>query len=118
MKLINNMVLFQNVVALAEALALVRKIGLEPKAALETLSKGSADSFALRHHGMKAMVPGEFPERAFSVEYARKDLGYVLQLARAVELQLPGARNARTALDKASEAGLGSQYFPAVAKTI
>src|SRR5262245_55140816 len=82
MKLINNMILFQNVVAIAEALTVVKKIGVDPALALEILSKGSADSFALRNHGMKAMLPGVFPERAFSVEYARKDLGYLLELAK------------------------------------
>jgi len=118
MKLLNNMVLFQNVVALAEALALVKRIGLDPALTLEVLSKGSADSFALRHHGMKAMLTGEFPERAFSVDYARKDLGYVLQLAKQVELQLSGARNARVILDRAAEAGDEKKYFPVLVRVI
>ena len=64
MKLINNMVLFQNVVALAEALSLARKAGLSATKVFDALSKGSADSFALRNHGMKAMLPDQFPERA------------------------------------------------------
>jgi len=55
-KLINNMVLFQNVAALAEALTLARKAGLSPKRLFETLTTGSADSFALRNHGMKALA--------------------------------------------------------------
>jgi len=118
MKLMNNMVLFQNVVAIAEALAVVKRIGIEPALALEVLSKGSADSFALRHHGMKAMLTGEFPERAFSVEYARKDLGYALQLAKQLELQLSGARNARAVLDRAAEAGDEKKYFPVLSKVI
>ena len=118
MKLINNMVLFQNVVALAEALAVVKRTGLDPALALEVMSKGSADSFALRHHGLKAMLPARFPERAFSVEYARKDLGYILQLAKQLQLDLSGARNTRTILDKASAAGLDKEYFPALMKVI
>ena len=118
MKLLNNMILFQNVVALAEALAVVKKVGLDPAMALEVLSKGSADSFALRNHGMKAMLLGAYPERAFSVEYARKDLGYILQLAKQLQLDLTGARNTRSVLDKASAAGLDKEYFPALAKVI
>ena len=69
-KLINNMVLFQNVVALAEALSLARKAGLSATKVFETLARGSADSFALRNHGMNAMVPDDYPENAFSVAYA------------------------------------------------
>jgi 3-hydroxyisobutyrate dehydrogenase-like beta-hydroxyacid dehydrogenase len=118
MKLLNNMILFQNVVALAEALTVVKKIGLDPKLALEVLAKGSADSFALRNHAVKAMLPGVFPAKAFSVEYARKDLGYFLQLAKQLQLDLGGAKNARAILDKASAAGLGAEYYPALLKVI
>ncbi len=73
-KILNNMVLFETVNALAEAVAVARRSGVDPALLLDTLSKGSADSFALRNHGMKAIVPGNFPERAFSTEYALKDL--------------------------------------------
>jgi 3-hydroxyisobutyrate dehydrogenase-like beta-hydroxyacid dehydrogenase len=118
MKLLNNLILFQNVVALAEALTVVKKIGLDPKLALEVLAKGSADSFALRNHAVKAMLPGVFPAKAFSVEYARKDLGYFLQLAKQLQLDLGGAKNARAILDKASAAGLGAEYYPALLKVI
>src|SRR5262249_42172908 len=51
-KLMNNMVVAQTVVALAEALAVARASGaVEPRVLFETLTKGSADSFVLRNHG-------------------------------------------------------------------
>ena len=117
-KLINNMVLFQNVVALSEALTLARKAGLSPARLFETLMTGSADSFALRNHGMKALLPEEFPERAYSVEYALKDLGYLLELAAQAGIELRGAQNARAALERAKRAGNGSRYFPVLVKTV
>ena len=80
-KILNNMVLFETVNALAEAVAVAKRNGVDPALLLDTLSKGSADSFALRNHGIKAIVPGNFPERAFSTEYALKDLTYALELA-------------------------------------
>jgi hypothetical protein len=52
-KLLNNMVLFEIGGAIAEALAIGRKSGVEPAVLLEALSKGSADSLALRNHGQK-----------------------------------------------------------------
>ena len=116
MKLVNNMMLFQNVVAIAEGLALIRYAGLDPALAFEVLSKGSSDSFALRNHGMKAILPGNFPERAFSTDYALKDLGYALELAREAGLELSGAQNARRLLEKSRAAGYGTEYFPALAK--
>ena len=67
-KILNNMILFQTGVALAEALTIARAHGIDGKVLFETLTKGSANSFALRNHGMKAMLPGVFPERAFSTD--------------------------------------------------
>src|SRR5262245_24403234 len=117
-KILNNMVLFQTVNALAEAAAIARRSGVEPKLLFETLAKGSADSFALRNHGLKAMIPGEFPERAFSTEYALKDLTYALDLAREVGLSTPGAELAGSVLRDAIDQGFGSAYWPVIAKVV
>jgi 3-hydroxyisobutyrate dehydrogenase-like beta-hydroxyacid dehydrogenase len=118
MKIINNMILFQNVAAIAEALAVIRRLGLDPEKAFEVLAKGSADSFALRNHGMKAMVPNRFPERAFSVEYALKDTAYALELSKMTRIELPGLKNAKALLEKAAAAGHTTEYFPVIAKMI
>jgi 3-hydroxyisobutyrate dehydrogenase-like beta-hydroxyacid dehydrogenase len=118
MKIVNNMVLFQNVVAVAEALALVGHAGIDPALAFDVLSKGSADSFALRNHGMKAMLKGDYPEKAFSSEYALKDIRYALRLAEEGGMFLHGADNAKEIIKKAIRAGYGKEYFPALAKVI
>jgi 3-hydroxyisobutyrate dehydrogenase-like beta-hydroxyacid dehydrogenase len=117
-KILNNMVLFETVNALAEAVAVARHNGVDPKLLLETLSKGSADSFALRNHGMKAIVPGHFPERAFSTEYALKDLSYALELAGEAGIKIRGAELIGTVLQEAIDAGSGDNYFPVIAKHI
>jgi len=117
-KILNNMVLFQTVNALAEALALGRRAGVEPALLFDALAKGSADSFALRNHGMKAMLPGAFPERAFSVEYAAKDNGYALELGRETGVRLRGAELLATLLQEAREAGFGAAYWPAIARIV
>jgi 3-hydroxyisobutyrate dehydrogenase-like beta-hydroxyacid dehydrogenase len=118
MKIINNMVLFQNVVALAEALALIRHVGIDPQLAFDVLSKGSADSFALRHHGMKAMLMDAYPEKAYSSEYALKDIRYALRLSEEAGVFLQGADNAKETIKKAISAGFGKAYFPALAKVV
>jgi 3-hydroxyisobutyrate dehydrogenase len=117
-KILNNMVLFETVNALAEAVAVAKHNCVDPKLLLDTLSKGSADSFALRNHGMKAIVPGNFPERAFSTEYALKDLSYALELAADVGLKIRGAELVGTILQEAIDAGSGDNYFPVIAKHI
>ena len=117
-KILNNMVLFETVNALSEAVAVARHNGVDPKLLLDTLSKGSADSFALRNHGMKAIVPGNFPERAFSTEYALKDLSYALELAADAGIRIRGAELIGTVLQEAIDAGSGDAYFPVIAKHI
>lgn len=117
-KILNNMVLFETVNALAEAAAIARRSGVAPKLLLETLSKGSADSFALRNHGMKAIVPGEFPLRAFSTEYALKDLSYALDLAGQVGVNPRGAALVGDIFREAIDAGTGDNYFPVISKLI
>jgi 3-hydroxyisobutyrate dehydrogenase-like beta-hydroxyacid dehydrogenase len=117
-KILNNMVLFETGVALAEALALARRGGLDPALLLSTLAKGSADSFALRNHGMKAMLPGIFPERAFSAQYALKDISYALECASEAGLKLAGAELARARLEQAIAQGFGELYWPVIAQVI
>jgi 3-hydroxyisobutyrate dehydrogenase-like beta-hydroxyacid dehydrogenase len=117
-KILNNMVLFETVNALSEAVALAKHNGVDPALLLDTLSKGSADSFALRNHGMKAIVPGHFPERAFSTEYALKDLSYALELAGDAGIEIRGAELTGRILQEAIDAGSGGAYFPVIAKHI
>jgi 3-hydroxyisobutyrate dehydrogenase-like beta-hydroxyacid dehydrogenase len=102
-KIMNNMVLIQTVVALSEAKAVAERVGLGGEILFQTLAKGSADSFALRNHGLKAIIPGVFPERAFSVEYALKDLSYALELARDAGVAVqPAAANSTGRLSAGS----------------
>jgi 3-hydroxyisobutyrate dehydrogenase-like beta-hydroxyacid dehydrogenase len=117
-KLLNNMMLFEIGSALAEALAIGRRSGVDERLLLETLSKGSSDSFALRNHGMKAMLPRRFPEDAFGVDYARKDLAYALGLARETGVEADGAEVARRRLDAASARGLGRNYWPVILSVV
>ena len=67
---------------------------------------------------MKAMLPGAFPERAFSVEYAAKDNGYALELGRETGVRLRGAETVAEVLEQARAAGFGNAYYPVIAKVI
>ena len=117
-KIMNNMVLFQTVSALAEALAIGRGAGIDPAVMFSALSKGSADSFALRNHGMKAMLLDSFPEDAFSTSYAMKDLNYALELARDIGFEALGAQLVQDRFKQATDAGFHDSYFPVVSRVI
>jgi 3-hydroxyisobutyrate dehydrogenase-like beta-hydroxyacid dehydrogenase len=117
-KILNNMVLFQTVVGLAEALCIARANGVDGKILFETLTKSSADSFGLRNHGMKALLPGVFPERAFSTDYALKDLSYAIAMAEEHGVPALGADVARELMERAKELGFSKEYWPVLIKAI
>ena len=117
-KILNNMVLFETVIAISEAKAIAERSGVAGAVLFEALAKGSADSFALRNHGMKAVLPGQFPGRAFSVSYARKDLSYAIRLAGETEVDAKGARVADDWFAAAIEQGVQEQYWPVVSRLI
>lgn len=119
-KLMNNMVVAQTVVALAEALAVARASGaVDPRILLETLTKGSADSFVLRNHGMKSLLPDTHPTTgAFPTSYIIKDLSYALALAESAGLTLEQATTTRRLMERTAEAGYRDHYYTAVIRTI
>ena len=119
-KLMNNMVVAETVVALAEALAVARASGLvEPRVLFETLTKGSADSFVLRNHGMKSLLPDHHPtEGAFPTRYILKDLSYAVALAESCGLTLEQAGTARRLLEKTAALGWNDAYYTAVIRAI
>jgi 3-hydroxyisobutyrate dehydrogenase-like beta-hydroxyacid dehydrogenase len=119
-KLMNNMVVAQTVVALAEALAVARASGaVDPRVLFETLTKGSADSFVLRNHGMKSLLPDSHPTQgAFPTSYIIKDLSYALALAESAGVTLEQASTTRRLMEKTAAAGYRDNYYTAVVRTI
>ncbi len=117
-KILNNMLVFQHTAALAEAIALGRRNGVPADKLLPIMSMGSGDSFVLRNHGLKSMVPRNYPERAFSVRYSMKDLSYALEMAAAAGIDVPAAQLTMERLREAEKQGHGDQYHPVVLEVI
>jgi 3-hydroxyisobutyrate dehydrogenase-like beta-hydroxyacid dehydrogenase len=118
-KLLNNMVLAQTVVALAEALAVAKASGaVDPRLLYETLAKSSADSFALRNHGMKSLLPENHPKQAFPVTYMLKDVRYAMALANAAGLDLQGAGTTIRLLEETARLGYTEEYYTAVLEAV
>ena len=117
-KLINNTLVFEHTAALAEMLVVGERAGVAPETLLAAVSNGSGDSFVLRNHGMKAMLPRVFPEQAFPAPYALKDLGYSIELAESCGVEPRLSKVARQYFEAAVEEGIGEKYFPAIIELI
>ena len=117
-KVLNNTLVFEHTAALAEVMVIGERAGVAPETLLQAISSGSGDSFVLRNHGLKAMVPRIFPEKAFPSTYVLKDLSYAIELAEncGVEPKLP--EQARKYYSAAIEHGLGELYFPTIIELI
>ena len=90
-KMVNQICIAGVVQGLAEAVHFARTAGLDTEAVLQAISKGAAQSWQMENR-WKTMVEGQF-EFGFAVDWMRKDLGLVLDEARA-----NGARLEVTAL--------------------
>ena len=117
-KVLNNMVVFMNVQALAEALAIGRHAGVDGEMLFRVMSMGSSDSFMLRNAGMKNLVPGHFPEQTFPTTYALKDLSLALELADEHGLAALGPRLTKTVLERSRDSGNALAYYPAMLRVI
>lgn len=119
LKLVNNMVVSETVVALAEAITLIRRSGLiDPALAWDALGGGSAASFVLENHGRKALLPDVHGEGIFPASYMHKDLSYVLEAAQDVDTVLPGAQLAHDLQQRTIDAGYAANYHTAVVRVI
>lgn len=88
-KAVNQILVANNLMAVAEALAFAAKAGLPLGPLHEALAGGAARSWALEVLGQK-MIDRDF-KPAFAVKHQQKDLAIVLRNARAAGVPLPGA---------------------------
>lgn len=117
LKLVNNTVVFETVVALAEAVTVARRSGIVSDEVLfDTLGTGSARSFVLENHGRKALLPDTHPTGVFPASYMRKDVAYTLDLAASLGLDLPAATLAHSLLDRLCDEGFADSYHTAVVR--
>lgn len=110
-KLVNNMILFNNIASLAECLPLAQALGVEPGRLVNILQAGSADSYALHNHIPNSVLRGDFAPGKFSVDYALKDVNYALNLADGAGLPMYQALVTKARLLEAASKGLSQHYY-------
>ncbi len=111
-KLVNNMMLFVNVMGMAEASQLAEQLGLDHRVFWDVASVSSGSSWALRTwYPVPGVVETAAANRGFaatfSVDLARKDCALAVQAGHDTGVPLAAAELALSQLDELVAEGLG-----------
>jgi 3-hydroxyisobutyrate dehydrogenase len=104
-KLVNQILIANNMVGVCEALLYASKSGLDPLRVLESVSAGAAGSWSLTNLAPR-MLRRDFAP-GFFVEHFLKDLGIALEESARLGLALPGLALARSLYLAAAAQGHG-----------
>jgi 3-hydroxyisobutyrate dehydrogenase-like beta-hydroxyacid dehydrogenase len=116
MKLVSNLVLGLNRVALAEGLVFAESMGLDAEAALQVLIHTMSYSRTMDTKGRK-MVEGDFNPQARLSQHL-KDVRLILQAAAEAGQSLPMSETHQRLLEAAEAAGLGEADNSAVIQAV
>jgi len=116
MKFIVNLVQAELIQALSEGLVFGEKMGFSADKILEVLDCGGVAS-PLFHSKGRTMARGDF-SRNLALKYVHEQLELVLEQAKKLDLDLPGASCACTLYEKADKDGRGEEDFSAVIKVL
>jgi 3-hydroxyisobutyrate dehydrogenase/putative dehydrogenase len=106
LKLVNQLLAGVHIAAAAEALGLATALGLDARAAWETIRHGAAGSFMLDDRGAR-MLDAEFEPVRSALDIFVKDMGLVVGAAKGHKLPTPLAAAAEQLYLAGSAEGLG-----------
>ncbi len=115
-KLVNNFVCGVQIAALAEALVMIERSGLDRTAALEVLTQGAPGSPLIKTISARMTAPDYTPN--FYLKLMAKDLGYAINEAARLSVDLTTATAALGAFERGIAAGLGEKDMAAIVEPI
>ena len=114
-KVINQLLAGVHIAVAAEAMALGLREGVDPAALYEVITHSAGNSWMFENR-MAHVLAGDYTPLS-AVDIFVKDLGLVLDMARATKFPLPLSATAHQMFMQASSAGYGGQDDSAVIKT-
>ncbi len=106
-KLVNQILVAGNMMAISEALIFAQKGGLDLGKTLEAVKHGAAGSWMLSNRGTQAIVRNFEP--GFTIDLQQKDLRLVLETADALGIPLPMISQIFQLYRSLQEQGLGGE---------
>ena len=113
-KIVNQLLAGVHIAAAAEAMALGIRAGVDPKALYEVITASAGNSWMFENR-MPHVLSGDYTPLS-AVDIFVKDLGLVLDAARATKFPLPLASTAHQMFMQASTAGFAREDDSAVIK--
>lgn len=114
-KLINNLILAEQVIATAEGIALAERAGLGLPVVSEAIQAGAMASPIVKAK-LPSIMNRDFSNTQFALRWLLKDLRYALELSRELGVILPALERACELYTQAEARGWGDQDYAAVAK--
>ncbi|NIA70946.1 NAD(P)-dependent oxidoreductase [Pelagibius litoralis] len=114
MKLINQLLVGIHIAAAGEAMAMAVKLGLDPEEVYEVISNSAGASWAFCDR-VPSMLTGDYSPKS-AVSIFTKDLGIVLDTARAEGFPVPLAGNALQSYLMAEAAGMAGDNDSSVVR--
>lgn len=114
-KLVNQIIISNIMIANVEALTFARKAGADLDAVRKVLSTATASNYLLEQWLPKTWFAGTF-EGGFALDLLRKDLGAALDAARAMKMPMPASAFAYQLYTLQSAEGAGALDYSAVAR--
>jgi len=114
LKLLNQIVVGIDMLAVAEAMALAKKAGIDMDKLFTVLSTGAANSFTVQYY-MPKMMKGDY-EPGFRAAHLKKDLRYALETANKLGVPLPGTALTLELYNALVTKGLGDKGTQALLK--
>lgn len=111
-KMANQIAVAGALLGLAESLAFAKMAGLDLALTREMLAGGAAGSWAFENYGPKVLVQDWSP--GFSIVNQRKDFGYCVEAADALNLELPMTELCDRLLEVLDKEGRGQETTCAV----
>jgi 3-hydroxyisobutyrate dehydrogenase len=106
-KLVNQVIIALNMLAMVEGLRLAEAGGLDPETMLRAVCGGAAGSWILANLGPKILA-GDFTP-GFRIQLQQKDLRLATEWIRELGLDFPGTQLTYSLFSEALEKGLGAQ---------